>query len=315
VEPTDPLLGTVVLDRYRIDARIGAGAMGTVYRGTNLRLDTDVAIKVMRDHLTREPRLLARFKREARTAAKLQHPNLIGVLDAGELPDGRPVMILELAKGDTLTELLDVSPAPRRVVRLVHQILLGLAHAHAAGLIHRDLKPDNVIVELDAEGAEIPRIVDFGIAILRDGDGAIEGGRLTESGVIVGTPLYMAPEQAQAEPFDHRVDLFALGVIMYQMLAGTTPFQGTSLEIALAYINKDPPPISTFVADVDPLHEAFALKLMARELERRFASAAEALQVLEQIDTDRRAAALALGIPDLDAAVALIGLPPPPVKT
>ena len=310
----DALIGTVVLDRYRIDHELGSGAMGTVYSGTNVKLDTPVAVKVMREHLTRERRLLDRFRREARLAAKLQHPNLIGVLDAGELRDGRPVMVLELARGATLTEILDVHPAPRRVIRLVEQILLGLQHAHEAGLIHRDLKPDNIIVEIAADGTEIPRIVDFGIAILRDGEGAADGVRLTATGQVVGTPLYMAPEQAQAEPFDHRVDLFALGVMVYQMLAGTVPFTGSALEISVAYISRDPPPIATFNSDVDPLLEAFARKLMARRVADRFATATEAHEVLRLIETDRRAAGLSLGITDVGAASAVIGLPDVPPR-
>jgi len=304
----DVLIGTVVLERYRIEAELGRGAMGTVYRGTHLRLDRGVAIKVMHEHLS-EPQLLDRFRREAKVAGKMSHPNLMSVIDAGETRDGRPVMVLELAAGRTLTDILEVSPAPRRVIRLVKQILLGLAYAHEAGLIHRDLKPDNIMVEIDRDGTEIPRIVDLGIALLRDRDGSVEGGRLTETGQILGTPLYMAPELAQAEAFDHRVDLFALGVIVYEMLAGQLPFTGNAIEIALANIGRDPPPIATFNSDVDPLLELFARKLMARKLPRRFESAAEAYRVLELIETDRRAAGLALGITDADAALAVISLP------
>jgi serine/threonine protein kinase len=309
----DDLIGTVVLGRFRIEAELGRGAMGAVYRGTHLRLARGVAIKVMHNHLA-EPTLLDRFRREAKVAGKMQHPNLIGVLDAGETADGRPVMVLELAAGRTLTDILEISPAPRRVIRLVKQILLGLGYAHEAGLIHRDLKPDNIMVEIDQDGTEIPRIVDFGIALLRDRDGSVEGGRLTETGQVLGTPLYMAPELAQAEPFDHRVDLFALGVIVYQMLAGQLPFTGNAIEIALANIGRDPPPIATFNSDVDPLLEAFARTLMARKLANRFASAAEAYRVLELIETDRREAGLALGIIDVATATAVITLPDLPPR-
>jgi serine/threonine-protein kinase len=309
----EDLIGTVVLERYRIDAVLGRGAMGAVYRGTHLRLDRGVAIKVMHEHLT-DQTLLQRFRREAKVAAKLAHPNLIGVLDAGETDDGRPVMVLELAAGKTLTDILEIHPAPRRVIRLVKQILLGLGYAHEAGLIHRDLKPDNIMVEIGEDGTEIPRIVDFGIALLRDGDGSVEGGRLTETGQVLGTPLYMAPELAQAEAFDHRVDLFALGVIVYEMLAGQLPFTGNAIEIALANIGRDPPPIATFNSDVDPLLELFARKLMARRLPKRFASAADAYSVLELIETDRRSAGLALGIMDVETAMRVITLPDLPAR-
>jgi len=306
------LIGTVVLDRYRIEEMLGKGAMGTVFRGVNLRLEQDVAIKVMHDDYVHDRKLFSRFRREAKLAAKMSHPNLIGVLDFGETKDGRPIMVLELAKGGTLTDLLGISPAPRRIIRIVHQILLGLEHAHAAGLIHRDLKPDNIMVELAEDGTEVPRIVDFGVATLRGGNEPDDGaGKLTDTGQIVGTPLYMAPEQAQGEAIDHRVDLFALGVVVWQMLAGTVPFSGSAVEIQLSYISKDPPPISIYNADVDPLLEAFALKLMARSLKKRFATATEAREVLELIQSEPREAKLRLGIADVDAALATIALRPP----
>jgi serine/threonine protein kinase len=308
----EDLIGTVVLERYRVEAELGSGAMGSVYRGTHVKLGRTVAIKVMHFHLGYEPQMVERFRREGRVAAKMQHANLIGVIDVGETADGRPVMVLEFAEGRTLTEILTVSPAPRRIIRLVSQILRGLEHAHDAGLVHRDLKPDNVIVEIGDDGTEIPRIVDFGIAVLRDRDGSIEGGKLTETGQVLGTPIYMSPEQAQAEAVDQRSDLFALGVIVYQMLAGTVPFEGSAIEIALANIGKDPPPISTFVADVDPVLEAFARKLMARRLTQRFQNAREALHVLELIEHDRPAAALALGFMDVATALSIVSLPDPP---
>ena len=300
------LTGTIVLGRFRVDAELGRGAMGSVYRGTHVDSERPVAIKIMHDRLHVEPQMLARFRREARVAGKMIHPNLIGVIDAGET-DGRPVMVMEYAVGTTLSALLAVPPAPRRVIQLVRQILRGLEHAHGVGLIHRDLKPDNIIVEISGDGTEIPRIVDFGIAVLRDHpeDGA---GKLTATGQIVGTPLYMAPEQAQGDPIDHRADLFALGIIVYQMLAGRPPFLGSSIEIQLAYITKDPPPIASFQASVDPLLEAFARKLMARKLDARFASAADALRVLDLIEVDRREAGLALGLMDVASALDMIKL-------
>ncbi|MGE0869744.1 MAG: serine/threonine-protein kinase [Kofleriaceae bacterium] len=297
------MIGTIVLERYQVEAELGSGAMGTVYRGKHIKLNRTVAIKVMHDHLGHDRRMVERFLREGRIAARLNHPNVIGVLDVGE-EGHRQVMVLELAEGRTLTEVLEIDPAPRRVIRLVQQLLLGLDHAHAAGLIHRDLKPDNVIVQIDREGTEIPRIVDFGIAVLRDPEEA--GGKLTETGQVLGTPIYMSPEQAQAEPIDHRTDLFALGVIVYEMLAGKVPFEGSAIDIALANINKDPPPIR----GADPLLEAFARKLMARNLSRRFQSAHEALHVLALIETDRRAAGLALGFSDVALALETISLPP-----
>jgi serine/threonine protein kinase len=307
------LVGKIVLDRYLIESKLGKGAMGTVYRGKDVKLRRDVAIKVLHDHLVHEPTMMARFRREAMVAARLQHENVVGVLDVGEF-EGTQLMVLEFARGPSLHDIMS-GPLPRdRIVRLVSSLLHGLDHAHAAGLVHRDLKPDNVIVDTSPNGSEVPRIVDFGIAVLRTPDGSADGEKLTAEGVVIGTPMYMAPEQAKGDEVDHRADLFALGVIMYEMLAGAPPFTGTSMEIALASINEDPPPIAARAPGVvaDPLLELYARKLMARKLTDRFANAHVALEVIDLVDRDREAAALALGKIDLAKAIAVISLPEPP---
>jgi serine/threonine-protein kinase len=309
---TSPLLGKIVLDRYRIESVLGAGAMGSVYRGRHMKLERDVAIKVLHESLASDRKMLARFQREAQAAARLQHPNLISVLDVGEA-DGHPVMVLEYAKGPRLSDIINGKPlAPERIIKLVRQLLAGLAHAHAANLIHRDLKPANIMVEMD-DGVEIPRIVDFGIAILRDGDGEQSGGKLTDTGQILGTPLYMAPEQAKGDAIDHRIDLFALGIIVYEMLAGVPPFKGSAIEIALANISKDAPPVSKRVPGVtaDPLLERYARKLMARNLANRFPDAAEAMRVLDLLVDDPAIARLELGLADTNRAASLVSLPIP----
>jgi serine/threonine-protein kinase len=313
-KPLPELVGKTVLERYRVEAELGKGAMGTVYRGSHHRLARSVAIKVLHPHLVHEPDIVARFEREAKAAARLQHPNLISVLDVGETDDGAHVMVLELAKGPSLSDLMKKRLEPARALRLVRQLLAGLDHAHAAGLIHRDLKPANIMVETSDSGEEIARIVDFGIAVIADPEESIGGGKLTSTGQILGTPLYMAPEQAKGEPIDHRVDLYALGATLYEMLAGEWPFTGSALEIAVAKISHDPPPIAQRAPGVviDPILEAFTLKLMARRLDQRFSSAHEALHVLELYEKDREAAKLALGMMDLRRALDVVSLPPPP---
>jgi len=298
--PPNELVGTTVLDRYHVEAELGSGAMGVVYRGRHVRLDRSVAIKVMHDHLVHERTLVERFRREAEVAGRLHHANVISVIDVGELADKRQVLVMELAVGESLDELME-NPMPReRIVAILAQLLRGLDHAHSAGLVHRDLKPANIIVE----AGDIPRIVDFGIAVLQEYE--TEGSeRLTASGMIVGTPLYMAPEQAKGEPLDQRADLYSLGVILYELLASRPPFQGSAMEVALEKINRDVPSIE----GADPLLDRFMKKLTARSRDDRFASAHDALAVLERIDTDPEGVAMELGIMDVAKALATISLP------
>jgi serine/threonine-protein kinase len=286
------LVGQVVEGRYHIEQEIGCGGMGAVYRARHVRVGREVAIKVLHDHLMRDPVMVERFEREAAVVARLHHKNLVNVIDAGATTAQR-YMVLDLVRGPSLAAIITHSLlSPARVIGLTKQVLAGLAHAHDAGLVHRDLKPENVLVERDNFGAEVPRIVDFGIAVLRD------QARLTSAGTILGTPAYMAPEQARGGAPDPRSDLFALGVIVYEMLAGKQPFDGSSVEIVLANMSLDPPRILDRArVDVDPLLEAFARKLMARELRDRFASARAALSVLELIERDRDAASELLGVP------------------
>ena len=287
------MLGEIVEDRYLIEEELGAGAMGRVFRARHVRVKNQVAIKVIHAELLAHPGIIARFEREARIAARLSHPNVVGVLDVGVASDGRQLMVLELARGRRLAEYVTAPIERAHVIDLTRQILRGLAHAHAMGLVHRDLKPDNILVDTTADGEPIARIVDFGIAVLRDrGDEA----RLTEANMIVGTPQYMSPEHATGREIDARTDLFALGVIVYEMLAGCLPFTGTGSEVAFANVSQDPPSIAARapLVDVDPLLEAFARKLMARRIDARFQSAREALAMLDLIETDRIAAARAL---------------------
>jgi serine/threonine protein kinase len=300
------LVGQLIEQRYRVEALIGRGAMGTVYRARDVAAHREVAIKVLHRHLARVPAMVARFEREAAVMARLQHPNLVEMHGVGRLPSGQRWMALELVRGESLASMLTAGPLERaRVIHLVRGLLRGLAHAHAAGLVHRDLKPENVIVEHGAGGAEVPRIVDFGIAVLCDpgapgraGGPSIAVGRITETGIVLGTPAYMAPEQARGGDPDPRTDLFALGVMTYEMLAGVHPFDGRGAEVIFENATRSPPPIRRRApdADADPLLEALARRLMARELADRFPSAAAALDALDLIERDRDAAVAALDI-------------------
>ncbi|TMQ11065.1 MAG: hypothetical protein E6J91_24315 [Deltaproteobacteria bacterium] len=299
-QPADKLVGQVLADRYQILHRLGEGAMGVVYKARHVKVGRLFAVKVLHPRTLVDPKVAQRFAREAELAGRLRHPNVVGVVDVGEI-DATRYMVMDFAEGPDLAKLLDEAPMPpQRIIHLVRQMLEGLYHAHEQGLIHRDFKPENVIVERDAHGAETPRIVDFGIALLREGSGSVDGkGRLTTNGLVLGTPHYMAPEQAVADPIDHRIDLFALGIVIYEMLSGRLPFDGSGAEVARANLLLDPPLIKQRVPhlEVDPLLEAFGRRLMAKRREARPATARAARELLDLIEQDRARAATLLGVP------------------
>jgi serine/threonine protein kinase len=300
-ERTDKLIGEVLASRYRVEHRLGEGAMGAVYKARHVKVGRAFAVKVLHPRLLVDDKVLMRFEREAELAGRLRHPNVIGVVDVGETHDGLRYMVMDFAEGPDLSALLGEAPMPpQRVIHLVRQMLEGLFHAHSAGLIHRDFKPENVIIEKDTHGSEVPRIVDFGIAILREGGDSNDGpGRLTTNGLVLGTPHYMAPEQAVNDPIDHRIDLFALGIMIYEMLCGKLPFEGNGAEVARANLMLDPPAISVRVPylEVDPLLEAYARRLMAKSRDARPPTAKVARELLDLIERDRPAAAAQLGVP------------------
>ncbi|MEO8549050.1 MAG: protein kinase [Kofleriaceae bacterium] len=300
----DKLIGEVLANRYQIEARLGEGAMGSVYKARHVKVGRPFAVKVLHPRLLEDSKTLQRFEREAELAGRLRHP--IGVVDVGETTDGLRYMVMDFAEGHDLAALLGEAPMPpARVINLTRQMLEGLYHAHEAGLIHRDFKPENVIVEKDTHGEEVPRIVDFGIAILREGGTSSDGtGRLTTNGLVLGTPHYMAPEQAVDDPIDHRIDLFALGIMIYEMLCGKLPFDGHGAEVAGANLLLDPPLISDRVPylEVDPLLEALSRRMMAKKRDARPATAKAALAILTLIETDRNAAAAQLNVPLAAAA-------------
>ncbi|MDX2087310.1 MAG: serine/threonine-protein kinase [Kofleriaceae bacterium] len=302
-----------VVNNYLVEAELGAGAMGTVYLASHIDTHQKVAIKALHSHLVTEKVVVERFHREAKLASRISHPNLGGVIELGSvLEDGRHVIVLELVEGEPLSSILTMPLAAERVLELTTQLLRGLEHAHDKGLVHRDLKPDNVIVDW-RDGIEHVRIVDWGIAIVRNPDeSSLE--RLTANGQIIGTPAYMSPEQAKGDSIDHRADLFALGVMVYEMFTGVLPFEGRAIEILHANMSRDPLPMGERVKGllVDPLHEAFARRLMARDRKKRFATATSALEMLERMVEDPDGAALALGRMNVPRALDVVMLPDPP---
>jgi len=219
-------VGVIVDNKYRVDAIVGQGGMGAVFRAWDVRLERDVAIKVVRGDLLSDPDSRERFRRESQIVARLQHPSIVTVFDYGTLTDGAAFLVMEFVPGEDLRHLLkrERRLAPAQVAELLAGIAGGVESAHKAGILHRDLKPENILLPESGTG---PKVVDFGVAKLSTNPTG--GGTMTGSGTIVGTPAYMAPEQLRGEGVDGRADVFSLGVMTFEMLTGKLPYGGASL--------------------------------------------------------------------------------------
>lgn len=273
------LLGTVLADRYAIEALIGVGGMAAVFRGVHTGLAREVAIKVLRPDLAGIDEVAARFDREARAASQFEHPHCVQVFDCGTSHDGLKFMVMPFLEGAELGEALAGCLPPSQAVGLTLQILSGLEHAHQHGVVHRDLKPDNIYVVPGPGDTEVLKIVDFGIAKLTQN--ASSSGVLTKIGTIVGTPAYMSPEQATGGTVDARADLYALGIILYQMLSGRLPFdRADTRSLLFAQVIEAPPPLPE---SVPPALAAVVSRLLAKEPAERFESARATALALEQV--------------------------------
>ena len=234
-------VGKTLDGKYRIDGFLKRGGMGAVYRGTHLMLNKPVAIKLIKPELVSSTDVVQRFLREARAAASLSHPNIVTVHDLGQTTDGTLYIIMELVNGSSLKEMIVAEGAwePKRTVRLLKGIGSALVLAHREGIVHRDLKPQNIMVSRDSDGNEIPKLLDFGIAKTFEPTSPA----LTSTGMVLGTPHYMSAEQAKGQPADQRSDLYALGVILYEMLVGRVPFDDTSIpQILIKHLSEPPNP-------------------------------------------------------------------------
>ncbi|MCB9545779.1 MAG: serine/threonine protein kinase [Myxococcales bacterium] len=276
----DPLLGLTVAGRYRIDRRIGVGGMGTVYLGTHVRVGQRVAVKVLHERYAGDRALTQRFENEALTYARVSHPNLVALHDFGRTPDGCYFMVLEYCPGTALARLVRRHERldPTLVVEVIIQVAQGLGAAHAAGIVHRDLKPENVMLVEAGPGRYHVKLLDFGIAKRLDDDGP----RLTQAGMVFGTPEYMAPEQARGERVDGRSDIYALGCLLYELLTGDPPFVGSNkLQVMHRQASEKPRPPSEGVAGIPPALEAITLKCLEKRPADRFSSTDEFIAALE----------------------------------
>jgi serine/threonine-protein kinase len=269
----------VLDDRYQVIEPIAEGAMGAVYRGERLKLGRAVAIKIMHDALPDELASRGRFEREAKLMARLEHPHCVSVIDFG-LHDGKPYLVMELVRGTSLLDVLAKSGRlePARAAELVKQVLSGLAHAHELGIVHRDIKPANIMLTERTGLGEQIRILDFGLA-----RPAIDSTKLT-TGIVVGTPNYMAPEQIKGGPIDARTDLYAVGVMLFELITGTKPFLADDpLAVVRKHLHAAPPTLADTAPGLNlPELEEVVAKALAKQPQHRFASAAEMSAAIDQ---------------------------------
>jgi serine/threonine protein kinase len=284
------LLAGQKLAHFRIEAKLGEGGMGVVYRATDEKLRRPVALKVLPEDFARDDERRRRFLREARSAAAVTHANIATVYEVGEV-DGRIYIAMELVEGESLRQRLGRGPLEvGEAVRIARDVARGLARAHEKGIVHRDLKPDNVIVATEGE----VKVLDFGLAKMTAQEGeqasatALEqqetASQVTQEGRMLGTPAYMSPEQALGRPVDARTDVFALGVCLYEMLAGKRPFGGNAQELLVAITRDEPEPLARHNPRVPAALEALVARSLAKDPARRYASAREVVRELEALE-------------------------------
>jgi serine/threonine-protein kinase len=278
----DPALGTLLGGKYRLDAVAGRGGMGVVYRATHVMLGKTVAVKLISKELAPSSDFVLRFQREARAAGRLDHPNIAAVYDLGQCDDGTLYIAMEYVTGTSLRDVLqaDGPLPPGRIAHIGRQVAAALSVAHRHDIIHRDLKPQNVAIGVDAEGREQAKLLDFGIAKSMADDAT----KLTSTGLAIGTPQYMSPEQAAGQALDGRSDIYSLGVMLYQMLIGIVPFDAPSTPAVLVkHLNETPQLPSARRPDlaVSPEIEAVAMRCLEKDPAARFQTADEVISALD----------------------------------
>jgi len=292
IESRDPLVGTMLDQRFRIDFALAAGGFGAIYLATDVLAGAEVALKVLHPRLARDPMVVARFRREAATLAALRDPHTVTAYELGEAADGTLYIVMELLHGESLYQRFRArGPLPwRRVVHIARGVCSSLAEAHAAGIVHRDLKPANIHLEHRGDDPDFVKVLDFGIAKILHGSEqpehlwGLEHNDLTQAGQMVGTVEYMSPEQMVGGELTGRSDIYALGVVMYEMITGRTPFadEPNATAILTAALTQRPEPLSLHVA-VPPRLEQIIIRCLEREPDQRFHDIAELGDALAEL--------------------------------
>jgi len=289
----DPYIGTTFDHRYKIQRLLGEGGMGFVYLARHKVIDKRVAVKVLRADLAKDREILDRFLQEAKAASSIGNAHIVDISDFGDLPDGSTYFVMEFLEGQPLGSIVDASSrlSVERICHIGLQIADGLSAAHAQGIVHRDLKPDNIFLVSRGSDHDFVKILDFGIAKVTGNANT----KLTKAGAVFGTPHYMSPEQAAGAPVDHRTDIYALGVMLYEIVSGQLPFNADNfMGILTQHMYKAPVPIRALVPgpECPPSLEAVILKCLSKKPEARYASMAELAADLERVKSGQVANAV-----------------------
>jgi serine/threonine-protein kinase len=294
IPPPDPLVGTVFADRYRIIRRIGEGGMGVVYEAEHVVIEKRVAVKLLRDTYAGRQDVLERFKQEAKSASRIGHENIVDITDFGETPSHGVFFVMEFLEGCDLADVLRetrIVPVDRGVA-ITTQVCRGLSAAHSKGIIHRDMKPENIFLAARDGQKDFVKILDFGIAKMSELGDTNPGRKLTKTGMIFGTPEYMSPEQAAGKPLDHRVDVYSVGIILYEMFAGRVPFTGESFMGILTKHMFEPPPTMRSLnpqLSIPASLEGVIMKCIAKDPTHRYAGMGELLEDVQRAMKDPHA--------------------------
>lgn len=281
----DPLIGQLLASRFELIEMIGQGAMAIVYKAKQTAVDRYVAVKIMRPELATDPVQQKRFSREARSLSKLDHPNLLKIFDIGQTPTGRPYFIMEYLKGRSIEKMLEEAGpvAPAFALRMFVQVCDAMDHAHKQGIIHRDLKPENIMLVRCEDDQHLTKVVDFGI--VKYTDDQMVSQRLTKTGEVWGSPVYMSPEQCKGEKLDPRSDIYSFGLVMYEALTGEMTFDATKIAaIIVKQIYEQPRTFKEVRPDltIDPQLEAIVFKCLEKDPAKRYQTMSELRTVLKR---------------------------------